>query len=424
MSRTKKHTASANLLLDGLQGKGAPVWHNVWSGYIATRLVDHAYRQIDFTMGVSRPALVDMDDPIKRSKLVEIDSVAINDCADRLMESTSELNAIFLEGGVTKRSRKELQTLLNEDGVVSVLMRTPGSNAMLMAMSPKAIWPALAHRIARELYKAELNGNGDPEWLLWNKLLLSRFFYTCQLDSAQQVAGQLRMLSRGLHGPRSCLLAITERVCENGVVDPLLPLPSGRGSARTGLKGSHLSDLLSAIQHESRQMVTGQGIVHKYADVNAPTLIPTRLRDRLTPKQLVIYRDYQYRQYEAAFLGYGALCAIEQLLRSLATNRGVPHLRGDGTPRPVGNWLARLDIDADLFRRLEELYSADGPNLRNRAMHAGLFETNSRGLEVIVAAGASAVGPTLPGIHPWPRISSRSFYGISTIWTRMLMPSI
>lgn len=108
---------------------------------------------------------------------------------------------------------------------------------------------------------------------------------------------------------------------------------------------------------------------------------------------MVDQRDHAYRQYEAAFLGYGALCSIEQLLRSLAYRKGVTHLRDNGAPKPVGGWRGKLDLDTDLLSRMERLYFSSGPNLRNRAMHSGLFETSSRGLEVVLAASSAVTSP-------------------------------
>jgi hypothetical protein len=216
------------------------------------------------------------------------------------------------------------------------------------------------------------------------------------------MSGQLKTLIRGFHGPRSSLLAITEQISSSGIVDPLLPPVSGTARPRSGLKGIRLSDLFGAIQNEYGQMQCGNGIVHRTVEPNAVALIPAELRGRLTQSQLATFRDQAYRQHEAAILSYGALSAIEQLLRSLASHVGIHHLNSDGTPKSVGYWLddTRLGLAPGLLALLQELYSANGPNLRNRVMHAGLLETSSRSLEVILAANLSGRDPT-PSKDPY-----------------------
>lgn len=206
------------MLLEGLRAEQAPVWQNVWTNYIVQRLANHAHRHIDFTQGVSLPGFAKIDDPITRGIWFHVDSIMLREYTDRLMESSSELNSIFTTRGVTRRSTKELRKLLL-DGVVSELLSSPEANVILISVRGPEIWPALADRIARELHEEEVNSAEIPEWLLWNKLLLSRFFQGCLLDLAQQVAAQMESFRGGLHGPRSYLLAIGERVGRKGLLD-------------------------------------------------------------------------------------------------------------------------------------------------------------------------------------------------------------
>jgi hypothetical protein len=52
------------------------------------------------------------------------------------------------------------------------------------------------------------------------------------------------------------------------------------------------------------------------------------------------------------------------------------------------SWIDRLGLSDALFRQLNELYSSDGANNRNRAMHAALFETHSRKMETLFGGSA------------------------------------
>jgi hypothetical protein len=396
---TKEYIPGASILLEALVGSHAQIWKGVWSRYVTERLAEHAYGYIDFATGQVRQHFLELDDPVKRSDLVKNDSVAVRDCVELFMKCRADLDAIFSDRGIRRKSNIQLRTLLDQGGVIATLINGPSSNAVLISITGKNIWGALAHQIARAIHSQESAEGRDEEWMLWNKLLLSRFFYACQLSSAQQVLGQLGSLVRGFHGPRSCLLAITERVNQDGILDPSLPVVSGHSSSSSPpLKGSHLSDLIGAIQYEHGQMLRGTGIVHRTADPNAPTLIPTSLRRILTSSQLKVLRDRAYRQHEAAILCYGALSAIEQMLRSLASHVGIRHLKSNGTPKSVGQWLddPRLRLNEGLLDRLRELYSADGANLRNRALHAGLLETSSRSLDVILAAYSFGTAPVQP----------------------------
>ncbi|MCU1224618.1 MAG: hypothetical protein JWQ42_2711 [Edaphobacter sp.] len=376
--------------MEGLRAELDPLWQARWADCVVLHLADHAYRHIDLTHGTPVSGFTKMDDPHWRVTSLGSDSAVANAFTDMLLQHASELNSIFRARMVSKRSTKELRTVLAY--AVPRLIASSQAELILTSVRGPKIWRALADKIARELYEEEAAGD-CPEWLLWNKLLISRFFQGCLLDSAQQAAGQMDTFRAGLHGPRSHLIAIAERIGKTGLIDQLPPLVSSTAPSGMTFQSGAFSDLIKAVEGESNRISRRAGIVHRFLDINAPSQIPAHLRERLTRTQLVNQRDHAYRQYEAASLGFGSLCSIEQLLRSLASHKGIAHLRDSGIPKPVGGWLSKLGLDTDLFDLFDQLYSANGPNLRNRAMHSGLFETSSRSLEVIIAASSVGTKP-------------------------------
>jgi hypothetical protein len=383
-------------LLRALQGEHAEAWHDAWTRFIIDCLVQHAYRQIDFVSGKPRANFNELDDPVKRSELALNDSTASQVCCELLVTSSAVLNGVLRAEGLRPQSKAQLRKLLVDHGIVTALIATPTSAGKLVSINLEYVWPSLADRIGRDIYSAEWSDAPEPEWLLWNKLLLSRFFQGCRLAAARHVSAHLGRIMRGLHGPSASLIAIVERVDSDGISDPPLPpVPILRLSI--GFSTARFSDLLSAIRYESDQIPAHRGLVHRVVDMDRPAAIPIHLRTILTHSQLVEYRDRSYRQYEASILCYGVLSAIEQLLRSLATRTGVTHFKKAGYPAPVGEWLdnAKLALDPVLLNQLRQLHSPNGPNLRNRAMHAGLLETDSKRADVLLAPNSPKLWPSL-----------------------------
>ena len=78
-----------------------------------------------------------------------------------------------------------------------------------------------------------------------------------------------------------------------------------------------------------------------------------------------------------------ALAGTEQLLRGWATHHGVEHIRAS-VPRSWDRWKNQLPISAQLRVRLDELYDPQRLNLRNRIMHGGLLELESKRAETVL----------------------------------------
>jgi hypothetical protein len=151
----KDFTTGARVLFDALQGGSAHVWDDVWSQLVTSRYADYALSQIHLESGEVDAAFVQLDDPCKRSELVRNDSVAIDDCVERLMQSKTHLNDALNAAKINTQSNIQLKRLLKEGGVVSALIDTAHSVGTLVAIDSLTIWKAVAHKIAQEVHSGE-----------------------------------------------------------------------------------------------------------------------------------------------------------------------------------------------------------------------------------------------------------------------------
>jgi hypothetical protein len=382
-AKIRRSRAAATLLTE-LSGSFSHIWVSVWHRYLASKLASFAYDYIDFETGLIKANFLHLDRVSARTVIVPPDSTAIEGCTQLLLNSKALLDSVLARKGVKRQTKPKLEIMLRDEGVVDSLLHGPQVDAVLGKVKMAMVWRDLADQIARDIYKREKGGVREPEWLLWNRLLLTRFFHNTSLQTAADIQAQLRSLSGGIHGPRSGLLAITEVVNEDGVAESRTPLTLTGVTLVLNLQCAAMSDLLAAIQSEAEEMSSGNGLVHRYSEPDAPGAIPARLAHVLSQEQLITFRKEFLQQHEANLLGYAALAGVEQILRSLAKKLGFDHIRDD-IPRPVSRWLRLLDLGEELTSRLEVLYSSEGLNLRNRAMHAALFELGPRRLEIIRA---------------------------------------
>jgi hypothetical protein len=372
-----------------LDGRFSHVWIGLWHEYILSQLADYAYNHIDFQQGTTKLHFIDLDDPNKRAALVPKDANARQSCIQLILKRKRRIDLIFARNPIGKLTKPKLEALLNDDGIVDALIRMPISDDVVRKAKLARVWVLVADRIARDIYLKQIGGEAEPEWLLWNRLLLSRFFHGSCLPSAHSTEQQMKTFGQGIHGPRSHLLAITELINECGVAETRMN--AVHGSFKTGitLRCSAFSDLLGAIEHETQALPAGKGIVHRYGDANSPGAIPSALAHLLSQSQLISFRREFFQQHESNFLAYAVLSGIEQLLRSIAEKSGIEHVK-DGVPKTVTRWINQLPLHEDLLTRLKRLYSPDGANLRNRAMHAALFEIESRRVEILIAHACGA----------------------------------
>jgi hypothetical protein len=387
--------SSASILTAALQGPELAIWRGAWQSVIVDTLSRHAQDCIDFAAGRVDDEFKALDDQLARSALLPVSPTIREACAEALLTRREELNGLLQTAGRHRQSARQLRTTLIDFGVIDSLLNSPISVAELTHVDLTATWTRLAHEIARRLYAAEVSATPELEWLVHNRLLLARYFQGCRVNRATQVANHLNQLMSGIHGPRSALVGIIERIGPDGIEDAPLP-PAPANPTGLALISAHLSDLLDAVNFEAPRIPNRQGFMHRLVDVNANRAIPSSLQHVLTPEMLIEYRSRSYRQYESTLLCYTVLSAVEQLLRTLAVHFNVDHMGVGYYPAPVLEWVddPHLSLSHLVRADVEEVYSPTQANLRNRAMHSALFEIESKRLEMTLAQYNPAINGT------------------------------
>jgi hypothetical protein len=382
-SNSPSPPSSSSALLVALQNGHSSIWLSTWRDYVAQQLARHAIEQIDVVTGRIHDRLAELDDAMARSRLVPGDEKAQTACADELILRRHELNDILETAGCHRQSARQLRATLLDHGVIGSLLNSPTSVTEIAQIDLTRVWEVIGHAISSRVHSMETSGSPEVEPLVHNRLLLARLFQTCRLRSARQLAAHVNTLMVGLHGPRSALVAIVERVTGNGIEDPALPSPPPHDTA-WALATAGLSDLLAAVAYEAVEIPKRHGFMHRLVNVNERRAIPRSVQHLITPDKLVEYRSRSYRQYESTLLCYGVLSAYEQLLRGLAVRTGVDHMKGSPYPAPVMDWVTdkRLRLSQAILSDVRVLFDSSGPNIRNRAMHAGLLEIESKRLDV------------------------------------------
>jgi len=262
-----------------------------------------------------------------------------------------------------------------------------------VAMQASDLWMPLAQLISTQIFAAEsaVPPQSDVECLHWS--LMAAFFQGTRIPDAIRLGNMLRScLTRGRFGIRGSLLRLIEKTDENGIADPPVPhVPY----ATVTLTAAHqaVSQLLASVSLESTKVPASQGVMLTcFADViNDPPVIPPGTNPLITPQMAIDSRVYRYQQYEYAALGLSAIAATEFLLRTATERSAIEGL--DARYAGVMEMVEKLPITPELRAELATIFDANGPNVRNRSLHGGFLEIESRRTDLLMASGiGSAAG--------------------------------
>ncbi len=325
-----------------------------------------------------------LDDPLSRNHWISTRG-ALESCAQlfiqRHLQSIKDaFSASFLRIPSTKQLIALLDTL-----VPSIVNGSPSLVSMIAANPFPEAWMKVAHKLS--LSAVHLYGAAPKEeWKRLNRLLLAEYFHGCMVPNARLVKVDLHQFSLTILGIRGCLLRIPGAIDRDGLADavpPLLSAAHGPPTPSLGRVFARWSELFGYIDFETENIQSGRGIVHRILDENRP--VPPESVISVSHSQMVAFRDKRFREIEFSVIGYMALCGIEQLLRAWASNKNIVHMSGQ-EPISWNEWKMQVAYSPGLLRKLEILYDPDGPNIRNRIMHGGLLELESKRTESLVGA--------------------------------------
>ncbi len=400
---------NGRVLLNALQGRSLELWNDVFGRALSQVFAEYAYPQFDLNTGRADSGLLLLDSPQGRIEVafrrsgIEIAELA----SKRLLEKKTELNDLLRSAGRPSQTGAKLELIFAGSGLAQKLVTSTPSQAYIRSFDLSRIWPLVGHRIATTIFYDE--ATTPPEWLQWTRLLLARFLSHCRLPSAHLIQAQLHELSLSLHQLRGGQVALVERVSKEGIVDA--PTSARTRCANSVLAFSgYTNDLLSAVDAGATTWLNGGTIAGAVMPpaTQSSLEVPLGLQAYLSPNAYLAYKAELLRQFDATLLSYGALAGIEQLLRAIATQTGVTHLASSMRPMPVVDWISEpaLALPVSLKERLENLFSSDSENLRNRAMHGAVLETASKQLESALTVPNSTISETFEHLSSGPDMPS------------------
>lgn len=381
------------LLIQSLIGGANPIWPTIWRQRVREAVARQALAQLDCVSGMVRERWRLLDESRERERLLSGTPDLWNALTDLIVRTrrwrdtfNAELRANSMRQVNATQFRNAVYT------VVPVVIRRPESQAIVRENPFPATWALLANSLAGEVHQRTQPSFPEREWALLQSLLLVGFFSTCRLPEARQVGELFRAHQAVILSVRGAFLRIPERIGPGGVLDrPVSLSPRAAGPIR--LTTASLSPLVQATELEVNQTLNGQGLLHRLIPVGNLQNMPLWDMGALSASQLAAGRDASYRLYEWTIVTFLALSAIEFVLRTWAQHRimnagtQVAIVKPNGQPNGVLDWIEDLGCGQTVQDAVEELYSPDKTNIRNRVLHGNLFEIHSKRTEVHLPIG-------------------------------------
>ncbi len=375
-----------DLLLARLAKNSHEPWRKVCRRALHLCLAERLVSRINLDKGeLLRGWACDIDDPGMRNAAVAQCADFEDNCVDvTVSEMWHELNDAITAGGHYWLSKSGMKTRLR--AILPFLMQDMATASVIAENPLPSLWRVVADLLASRAHAEIAPGMAIHEVRLHNQLLLAAYFMDCHLPEASFAERTLEKLSSSMTSIRGTLVRIVENLVAKGVAD--LPPPK---SSRTGglvLRCNGLSGLLRATARESLQIDVGNGLVHRIIAAHGAPETPPPVGSIARQELVVQGRDLIYRLYEHTLLAYMVLSCIEQLVRALASSMGLTVIKVSGRPVPLPDIISQLAISAPTFipalTAVQDLYSKSGANLRNRIMHGGLLDVNSKRAEILL----------------------------------------
>lgn len=360
-----------------------------WTNAGIAEMARTAATYIDLDQCSFAPHWNNLDDPKQRILLVPAavtESLCITKlCEQHRTEINNAISSIVSPPSLTQL-RKELSS------VVRLYATSPASSSFYSANPFPKILQSIANSLAGPTHDGFRSGSITHEWRLLNRLFIIEFLMACRLPSARLVSAHILELSKGLLSIRGKLVRLPEQLLAIGVHGTVVPLSPRNKPIK--LSCSRFSDTLDGLERETKNVLSRNGFMHRIIPPEKNATVPTALKSIISNKDVIESRHRAYLQYEHTINGYMALCGIEQLMRCWASNRGVAHIDARGVPKSLPQWLHQLHCSQPLMKSIEELYSM----VRNRIVHGGLIEIESKRLEALIDIADKAIGP-LPVVN-------------------------
>jgi hypothetical protein len=152
------------------------------------------------------------------------------------------------------------------------------------------------------------------------------------------------------------------------------------------------SQLLDSVADESAKIPAAQGFallaIGDSIRTQKPQIPEEDARRGITEKMVIDSRIFRYQQYEYSALSLSAIAAAEFCLRSAA--EASPALGLDARYSTKFDIIDALGLPDPVKTPLLTIFASSGPNFRNRSLHGGFLEIESRRTEITMYSGHGA----------------------------------
>jgi hypothetical protein len=389
-----------------LMGPLATQWLAGLSAAMRMALGRWAVNQLDLDTGRVKESWLGLDDPGLRSVAIASDPQLGRETGEAIVPDATaptyaQLQAAAERSGMTQQQNpgrlrsgiaEMLPRWLTRPEVLHRLVDAPFAHG----------WGFVANEIGRRVYAnytAWRAAGAAEEWRLLNHLLLAEYFRQCRHQTAAQVLHELEDFRSGAMSVRGTLVNTSGWVSPHEVSEGTIRISGFYGGTRSLAHGDR-SDLAACVHRESVSSAAGTGVIQRIAGMHTQDVPEDVRTGRVETLAWLRARGYAYLRFERSILAYMALATIEQLVRGLAKNRGVPHTTAaNGVPDLVDN--PALQLPAQAVERVKDLFDAGRGNVRHRIMHGVFLLTSSKRLQDNLVAGglASAEDPSTRDPH-------------------------
>jgi hypothetical protein len=373
-------------LLDKLAETSYALWRDSWRLVIDEVLAREVLSRVNAFDPGSDWALPPVNDLSWRVSVIQSAQDLANLCEMQLMKSFHILNSAVMarhdKQGRPYDKRTRPGMLKHIRRVLPTLLAQPASDSEIVSRSTVAIWQAVANLLGRRAY-AEAEG-GQSDTALHYLLLLAGYFHACKLPNQDLVAAQLSDLRSSLISIQGTLVDIVERVSSTGVEDARPRVATHTGRIKLGNQG--LSPLLDSVVTEANLAVQGNGFL-----LRSFGSLETDASPKVEPTLLASLRRVAYGQYEYTTLGFMALSAVEQLLRTFGFAVGLLEGNEQFNNETLEKLALRLGGSSKIRQALDSVYGKEYGNLRNRILHGAQLHIRRHQIQAMLPIAAPSI---------------------------------
>jgi hypothetical protein len=362
-------------LLNILRAPKADLWRKSLKSVLLGELTQKAAKMIDFERIILSDDWENLDNARYRERLIPSNNDIWQKCIIVLLQNKKQINQELKAKGFNGQSTSQLHSRLAV--VLSALLRSSSRSAAQESPFP-LLWYELANFLAAKIF-SECRANPNfSEQSLHQELLFVSMLWSCRFPEAKYLRQFLNNSENLPNGLRGKLFRIPETISADGILDKPLPLSSH--PKITSLKFESESDLVFETVEETRMTLMNDGFCHRV--MKTDTELET---DQIGIIQITNdARSKLFQMYEHEMLAYMALSGVEQMLRTWAESMRVKHLKSNGHPKGVLDWIDHLSPTPGLRATIDEFYNPEYSNIRNRLMHGNLLEIENKSLEMFL----------------------------------------